>query len=80
MENLVGYAQQDLFVPLLAEAQLAGRPVTLSEANTAARVWMDEVNSAVHSQIEAVPTTRWPPSEGCWLPCRRCGSRSGHRR
>lgn len=64
VENLVGYAQQDLFVPLLAEAQLAGRPVTLSEANTAARVWMDEVNSAVHSQIEAVPTTRLAAERG----------------
>ena len=55
VENLVGFAQQDLFVPLLAEAQLAGRPVTLADA--AARVWMDEVNSAVHSEIQASPAT-----------------------
>jgi len=45
-------------VPLFTEAQPAGRPVTVSEANTAARVWMDEVNSTVHSEIHAVPATR----------------------
>jgi len=58
VENLVGYAQRDLYVPLFTEAQLAGRPVTVSEANKAARVWMDEVNSAVHSEILAVPATQ----------------------
>jgi len=64
VENLVGYAQRDLYVPLLAEAQLAGRPVTLSEANAAARVWMDEVNSAVHSEIHAVPDTQLVTERG----------------
>ena len=39
VENLVGYAQRDLTVPLLAEADLAGRPVDVHTANTAAAVW-----------------------------------------
>ena len=58
VENLVGYAQRDLVVPLLTEAQLAGRPVDLHAANTAARAWCAEVNSQVHSEIAAVPDER----------------------
>ena len=58
VENLVGYAQRDLVVPLLAEAQVAGRPVSVHEANTAAAVWRAEVNAAVHSEICAVPDAR----------------------
>jgi hypothetical protein len=58
VENLVGYAQRDLVVPLFTEAQLAGRPITLAGANAAARAWMDQVNAAVHSEIHAVPQER----------------------
>src|SRR6185312_4693888 len=58
VENLVGYAQRDLVVPLFTEAKLAGRPVSLAEANTAARAWMAEVNAAVHSEIAAIPAER----------------------
>ena len=58
VENLVGYAQRDLVVPLLTEGQLSGRPVDVHAANTAARQWMVEVNTAVHSEICAVPDTR----------------------
>ena len=58
MENLVGYAQRDLVVPLLTEARIAGRPVSVHEANTAAAGWRAEVNAAVHSEICAVPDTR----------------------
>ena len=36
MENLCGYAQRDLAVPLLTEAAIAGTPVDLRAANTAA--------------------------------------------
>lgn len=58
VENLVGYAQRDLTVPLLTEADLAGRPVDAHSANTAAAAWCAEVNATLHSEISAVPTER----------------------
>jgi transposase len=52
VENLVGYVKSDLMIPAeLTVDDLAG-------ANTAARVWRDEVNAAVHSEIAAVPAER----------------------
>jgi len=58
VENLCGYAQRDLAVPLLTEAALTGRTVSLREANAAAKTWCAEVNSLVHSEICAVPDER----------------------
>jgi transposase len=58
VENLCGYAQDDLFVPLLTEAEMAGKPVDLASANAAAKLWCAEVNSRVHSEICAVPDER----------------------
>lgn len=58
VENLVGYAQRDLVVPLLTEANMTGKPVDVAAANTAAAVWCAEVNAAVHSEICAVPDER----------------------
>lgn len=58
VENLCGYAQRDLAVPLLTEAAVAGRPVSIREANAAAAAWCDEVNALVHSQTCAVPNDR----------------------
>jgi transposase len=58
VENLCGYAQRDLAVPLLTEAAIAGTPVDLRAANTAAKAWCVEVNAAVHSEICAVPEER----------------------
>lgn len=58
VENLVGYAQRDLVVPLLTDAKVTGRPVDVHQANAAAAVWRAEVNAAVHSEICAVPDTR----------------------
>lgn len=58
VENLVGYAQRDLLTPLLTEAEVTGRPVTLAAANEAARIWMAEVNGTQHSEIAAVPADR----------------------
>ncbi|MEE3754034.1 IS21 family transposase [Mycobacterium intracellulare] len=55
VENLCGYAQRDLAVPLLTDAAIAGVPVDLRAANVAARAWCLEVNAAVHSEICAVP-------------------------
>jgi Integrase core domain len=52
VENLVGYAKSDLIVP--AEPNVA----RLGDANTDARVWCDEVNTAVHSEISAIPSQR----------------------
>lgn len=58
VENLCGYAQTDLAVPLLTEAALVGRELSLAEANTAAKTWCVEVNSTIHSEIYAVPNDR----------------------
>jgi hypothetical protein len=55
VENLCGYAQRDLAVPLLTEAAVTGVPVDLRAANAAAKAWCAEVNAAVHSEICAVP-------------------------
>jgi transposase len=58
VENLCGYAQRDLAVPLLTDAAITGTPVDLRAANTAATAWRAEVNAAVHSEICAVPDER----------------------
>ena len=52
VENLVGYVKTDLMIPAeLTVTDLAG-------ANRAGREWCVEVNSAVHSEIVAVPAER----------------------
>lgn len=58
VEHLCGYAQRDLGVPLLTEAALAGRSVSVAEANTAAVAWCAQVNAVVHSEIGAIPEQR----------------------
>jgi transposase len=58
VENLCGYSQRDLAVPLLTEAAIAETTVDLRAANTAAKTWCLEVNAAVHSEIMAVPDER----------------------
>ncbi|MDT5130787.1 MAG: hypothetical protein QOE41_98 [Mycobacterium sp.] len=58
VENLCGYAQRDLAVPLLTDAAITGTPVDVRAANIAARAWCVEVNAAVHSEICAVPDER----------------------
>jgi hypothetical protein len=58
VEHLCGYAQSDLVVPLLTEAEVSGVPVSIAAANTAATAWCAEVNAAVHSEICAVPDQR----------------------
>jgi len=59
VENLVGYAKQDLMVPLGALGGAAGQRITdLQAANAAAAAWCEEVNAARHSEIAAVPAQR----------------------
>ena len=58
VENLCGYAQDDLAVPLLTEAALTGEVVDLRALNGQAAAWCAEVNAAVHSEICAVPDQR----------------------
>ena len=52
VENLVGYSKRDLMIP--EQPSLAN----LSAANTAAAAWCEEVNTAAHSEICAVPAER----------------------
>jgi transposase len=51
VEALVGYAKDDLVIPLTPGASLA-------EANAAAVGWCAEVNGALHSETQAVPAAR----------------------
>jgi len=56
VENLVGYAKVDLMIP---GVDLSGEPFAdMAAANAAASGWCLEVNSAVHSEICAVPVER----------------------
>jgi transposase len=56
VENLVGYAKDDLLVPL----ELDDDPWAegLAGLNVRAEAWCGEVNAAVHSEIHAVPADR----------------------
>ena len=58
VENLCGYAQRDLAVPLLTEAAVAGAQLDIRAANTAAGEWCAEVNAAMHTEIAAIPLKR----------------------
>jgi transposase len=58
VENLCGYAQRDLAVPLLTQAAIDGLPINLRSANAAAVAWCAEINAAVHTEIVAIPDER----------------------
>jgi hypothetical protein len=58
VENLCGYAERDLAVPLLTDAAITGTTLDVRAANVAAVTWCAEVNAAVHSEICAVPDER----------------------
>jgi transposase len=58
VENLCGYAQRDLAVPLLTQAAIDGTAVDVRAANAAALAWCTEVNALMHSEICAVPDER----------------------
>ncbi len=59
VENLCGYAQDDLAVPLLTEAALAGEQVDLRALNAQAQLWCAEVNATVHSEICGSRPVEW---------------------
>ncbi|MDP3712128.1 MAG: IS21 family transposase [Mycobacteriales bacterium] len=58
VEALVNYSKSDLMVPLGVVARRFADATDVTEANTAAKAWCAEVNSAVHSEICAVPLER----------------------
>jgi transposase len=62
VENLVGYAKEDLLVPL----ELDDDPWAdgLAGLNTRAGTWCAEVNARVHSEIHAVPEQRLATERG----------------
>ena len=62
VENLVGYAKDDLLVPLeLDDDPWAGG---LAGLNERAAAWCSEVNGRVHSEIHAVPAERLATEQG----------------
>lgn len=58
VENLCGYAQRDLAVPLLTQAAVDGVALDLRSANAASVAWCVEVNASVHTEIAAIPDER----------------------
>ena len=56
VENLVGYAKDDLLVPLALDDDPWGEG--LAGLNERAAAWCEEVNAAVHSEICAIPEQR----------------------
>jgi len=83
VENLVGYAKDDLMVPLSvndAEPMLGVAGADLGRLNEAAAAWCAEVNTTVHSEICAMPAEDSSPSRSCSPRCRRCACRSGRSR
>jgi transposase len=68
VENLCGYAQRDLAVPLLTQAAIDGTGVDLRAANAAAKAWCLEVNAAIHSEICAVPDEKLIVERGVLQP------------
>ncbi|GJO10217.1 hypothetical protein NJB18091_53330 [Mycobacterium marinum] len=58
VENLCGYAQRDLAVPLLTQSAIDGVPIDIRAANAAATAWCAEVNATAHSEIQAIPDER----------------------
>jgi transposase len=56
VENLVGYAKDDLLVPL----ELDDDPWAegIAGLNARAMAWCEEVNAALHSEVHAVPAAR----------------------
>ena len=61
VENLVGYVKSDLMIP----EQLT--VTDLATANDKAKLWCDEVNTVVHSEISAVPAERLAHRAGAVL-------------
>ena len=62
VENLVGYAKDDLLVPL----ELDGDPwaAGIAGLNERAAAWCGEVNATLHSEIHAVPEQRLATEAG----------------
>lgn len=58
VENLCGYAQRDLAVPLLTQAALEGLALDVRSANASAATWCAEVNATLHTEIAAIPDER----------------------
>ncbi len=80
VENLVGYAQRDLVVPLLAEASWPAARSACDAANAAARV-VAEVNAAVAFRDRRGPGRKIGAWSGrCCGRCRLCGWTSARRR
>jgi hypothetical protein len=64
VENLVGYAKDDLMVP---RGALGEQVRDLAAANEAAVAWCAEVNAVRHSEIAAVPAQRLVETEAALL-------------
>ncbi len=65
VENLVGYAKDDLMVPLtLEDDPWKGPGSGLARVNARAATWCAEVNAATHSEICAVPAQRLETERG----------------
>lgn len=64
VENLVGYAKDDLLVPLRLEDDATVWAGGYAGLNTRARAWCTEVNGRRHSEIHAIPAERLVTERG----------------
>jgi transposase len=65
VENLVGYAKDDLMAPLtLEDDPWKGSGSGLARVNARAATWCAEVNAATHSEICAIPAQRLDTERG----------------
>ncbi|HEU4336569.1 MAG TPA: IS21 family transposase [Nocardioides sp.] len=64
VENLVGYAKDDLLVPLGLEDDATVWAGGYAGLNERARAWGGEVNSRRHSEIQAIPADRLASERG----------------
>ena len=81
VEHLCGYAQSDLVVPLLTEAQVSGVPVSMrrGQRGRAAMVCGGQRRGAF-GDLCGARRAAGTPSGSCWRRCRRCAPRSARRR
>jgi transposase len=72
VENLCGYSQRDLAVPLLTEAAIAGTTVDLRQPTRRPKrgVWRSTPPCIRRSW--RCPMSGSGSNANCWDPCRRC--------
>ncbi|BBX60330.1 hypothetical protein MSHO_56750 [Mycobacterium shottsii] len=80
VENLCGYAQRDLAVPLLTQSAVDGVPIDIRAANAAARRGATRSMPWRTRRFRRFPTNGWSPNAKYCNHFHRCAYRSGRPR